>query len=141
MDEYILMWKVNIKNKDNIDENVKEIREMLKSENIEFKEKVIEEWTGNYRTRHYEPNIGIYINKKDQKKAEELIEDLQNTENIIESHDELSETTKDNELEEDYELKKSINNRKKAMKIFILCTYLSIIVLVILAIIISNMKN
>ena len=73
MAEYILMWKVNIKNKDNIDEDVKEIREMLKAENIEFKEKFIEEWTGNYRTRRYEPSIGIYINKKDQKKQKNLL--------------------------------------------------------------------
>ena len=141
MNEYILMWKVNIKNKENINEGMKEIREMLKAENIEFKEKFVEEWTGNYRTRHYEPSIGIYIDKKDQKKAEELIKNLQNTENIIESHTELEETKKDNELEEDYELKKSIDNRKKARRIFILCTYLSIIVIAILAIIISNINN
>ena len=135
MVEYILMWKVNIKNKDNIDEDLKEIREILKAENIEFKEKFIEEWTGDYRTRHYEPSIGIYINKKDQKKAEELIKDLQNTENIIESHDEL------NAPAEDYELEKSINNIKTLKKVIIYAIFLFIIAMCILSIVVNNMQN
>ena len=140
MEEYILMFKLDIKKKDSteIEEELKQIRDLLTDGNIQFKEKAIEEWTGYIKARTYEPFIGIYVRKEDQKKAEELINQLGNKEYIVENHTELKEVE---ETEEDSELTKSINTRNKINKVMLFGWAVFCIVMIILTIIVNSKNN
>ena len=134
MEELVLIGKLNFKNKEELDEKLAPVYKFFKEENIEHKEKFIEEWEGYAKTRHYVSSVGIYVKRKDEKKVQKYIEKLGNVEIQIENHIELKNP------EEDPELDREIIKRKKFQKIIVYGTFLFMLVMFILVIIANNME-
>ena len=50
------------------------IQQILKDNNIQYKNKINEVWSGNYKTPRYDLQVEIYVNMNDEEKTKKLIE-------------------------------------------------------------------
>ena len=54
------------------------IQQILKDNNIQYKNKINEVWSGNYKTPRYNLQVEIYVNIEDKEKTKEIIEKYHN---------------------------------------------------------------
>ena len=130
MEEFFLLTKINKKNKINL----KQFYKFLKEENIEYKEKLEEEWIG-IRQPKYNANIAFYISKKDEVKVRKYIEELENAIKQTEEYKELKEYTDQEKTIEDKEFEKYEKRQKRLQKIMIYGIFLVVAFGIVLTVI------
>lgn len=133
MEESVLVAKIDKNN----EINLKEFYEFLKEENIEYEEKLEEEWKG-IRQPKYIANIAFYINKEDEAKVRKFIKDIENANIQVEEYDELKINKEERQKEEET-LKKSKKIQKNLQRIMIYGIF-GIVVLGLIISVISNLK-
>lgn len=133
MEELVLVAKIN-KNNEIV---LKEFYEFLKEENIEYEEKLEEEWKG-IRQAKYIANIAFYVNKKDEAKVRKFIKDIENANVQIEKHEELKINKEERQKEEE-NLKKSKKRQKNLQRIMIYGIF-GIVVLCLIISVIANLN-
>lgn len=129
IEKFILVTKMNKNN----EIALKQFIDFLKEENIEYKEKLEEEWIG-IRQPKYIANISFYVKENDVVRVNKVIEDLENATIQTKDYEELKETTKEKndwntELDR-YEKRKKILQRIMIYSIFSIvgiCVILTII--------------
>ena len=128
MENFILVAKINKKN----EIELKQFIDFLKEENIEYKEKLEEEWIG-IRQPKYVANIAFYVKENDVVRVNKIIKDLENATIQTEDYTELQETTKEKHYNTElrkYEKRKIILQRIMIYGIFSIigiCIILTII--------------
>lgn len=132
MEQNILVAKIN-KNDEII---LKQFYDFLKNENIEYKEKLEEEWKG-IREPKYIAKINFFVNKKDELKVKKFIEDFENANIQSEEYNELKKYRKEEMQNQDEETKKYEKRHKNLWRIMIY----GILCIVIACLIISVISN
>lgn len=130
MEKFILVSKVNKENKIALEN----IYNFLKEENINYKEKIEEEWIGIKQPK-YNENIAIYVSENDEEKVKKFIDDLDNA--IIQSdeYNELKEHTNEEDEEDEKELKRYQKRQKRLLRIMASTLFIIVAFCIIIAII------
>lgn len=134
MEEKVLVAKIN----KNDEIALKEFYEFLKEENIEYEEKLKEEWKGK-RQPKYIANIAFYVSKRDEVKVRKYVKDLRNADIQREEYEELKMSEEEIQVEEK-ELEKYKKKQKNLQRIMIYGIF-CIIVLCLIISVIANLKN
>lgn len=134
MEEMVLVAKIN-KNNEIV---LKEFYEFLKEENIEYEEKLEEEWKG-IRQPKYIANIAFYVNKKDEAKVRKYIKDLENADIQSEEYEELKINKE--EMQNSLKNLKESRKRQKNLQRIMIYGILGIVVFCLIISVIANLKT